>query len=425
MHDKVITVKKIIRADAYTIVCTFDYPKSLAKFFSDNQLTVTYNRKIDAVPNSILYIPLLANLVPAAWALGADVRVPEIDKNFMLSLEKIREALNAMYPHVAFSGNIVSNNISDTCSARGRDAAAVLFSGGVDSLASYILNQDKPVSLITVWGADVKLDDVEAWRLVKEDNEAFGRAFDRENLFIRANVREFLNERRLNSEFNADIGRWWGRVQHGLGFLGLCAPLSFSHGFETIFIPSSHTELFSEPWGSHPTIDNHVRWANVRCVHHAYELSRQQKVREIANYAKRSNPTLSIRACYTSSTGKNCSSCEKCSRTMVGLLIEGVDPNHHGFTLNSETLEKIQRNFSRGDWHLTANEVFMWKDIQRHYSSGVSNIPATYVFFFDWLMACDFHEFMLKSESNPVHRLKRVFQMLPAPIVLFSKKIVG
>lgn len=420
----IIVVREVKLTDEYTIECKLDYPHELRKFFTSDTFTASYNKDISAVPESILSISLLANLAPAAWALGADIHLQEVDGAFLKSLGEVKAALQAMYPAVTFSGEIVVEQVIDTPAPASSTRSAMLFSGGVDSTTSYILNKDANLSLVTVWGADIKLHQEDAWELVKQDNENFGKKNGRDNLFIKANLRGFLNEAALNEAFEKKVGLWWGNVQHGLGLIGLCAPVTFTQGLNTVYIPATHTDTFSQPWGSHPTIDNHVKWAGAKAVHHGYELSRQQKMAVIANYTREVDPALQIRACYSSTNGANCSRCEKCARTIAGLLVAGADPNRSGFNVSADTLAQAQDKFNRGTWKLADNEAFMWGDIKDGYFQKKTNVPTEYRFFFDWLAESDYSTFLQNSETNNLRKAKKLARkILPARVFSTLQKL--
>ncbi len=61
----------------------------------------------------------------------------------------------------------------------------------------------------------------------------------------------------------------------------------------------------------------------------------------IVEYAHRTGTYPKLRVCWITSGGKNCSQCEKCLRTLYGLMAEGEDPTHYGFDLSS--LDPVRR----------------------------------------------------------------------------------
>lgn len=406
---KDITVKNNNRVDVL-----FEYPKKLNNIFSEGLFFAEYNKNISDVPKSILVIPFLANVLPIAWITNSDIVVDEIDSDFFKSSETIKDSFKKMYPNTPFGGDIKYNRICEKGKINKISNPAILFSGGADSLTTYIRHKDENPYLVTVWGADIKLHQTSAWELVLNNINTFSNKYRNESLIIKSNLRSFINDAALNAKYNKEIVNWWGGVQHGYALLGLCAPLSFSLGFDKIYIPSTHTESFSAPWGSHPSIDNKVSWAETNVIHDGYELGRQDKIRVISNHIKKEAPDLLIRVCYSSSTGNNCGKCEKCNRTITGLMLEGIDPTNQGFPpLNSNY---VKEQFKHGNWNLSEDEVYMWENMQHAFSKNEKNIPQQYSSYFQWLKNSDFSKYWELSRSNKYRKLKVLSGYLPRPI---------
>ena len=342
------------------------------RFFSSEPFTVEYGVDISAVPESILTIPWLANACPVAWATGADVVVPELDREFGAALDRIQSAMREM--HSAFMtggevhGEAVVDPVADRFDANDRfDDSALLFSGGVDSLTSYVRHREKAPYLVSVHGADIDRDNLEAWRHNRTLVEDFAGSRGIEPLFVGADMHGFLDGQLLLAHYRQYLDdNWFTDVQHGLGLLGLCAPLSYVRGIGTVYIAATHTEEFNQPWGSHPKIDDEVAWSGATAVHDGYKLSRQEKIGVLADYIEREAPNLRIRSCHESATGGNCNDCEKCARTVVGLLLAGLDPTAHGYEVKPDTFRCIREEIEAGTWRLGHDERFMWEDLQSH-----------------------------------------------------------
>ena len=123
------------------LVCS----KNIQKYLMSNTLYIEYDENIDEVPTSILQIPAVSGIVTLAWLTGADVYVKELDAEYLKSLERIRTVMKDMYPEFPFSkiyvDKIVLNEFNN-------DGYGLLFSGGLDSVTSYIRHRDKKPSLI-------------------------------------------------------------------------------------------------------------------------------------------------------------------------------------------------------------------------------------------------------------------------------------
>jgi hypothetical protein len=85
----------------------------------------------------------------------------------------------------------------------------------------------------------------------------------------------------------------------------------------------------------------------------------------------------------------NCSSCEKCSRTIVGLILEGIDPRGLGFAVNQKTLELVRARLENGTHALQDHQVWLWKDIQRCIPSKLDHNLFGASEFFSWLSSFD------------------------------------
>ena len=64
------------------------------------------------VDKGILYVPIVSNIITAAWAVGADIYVEELDKTYLNSLNKIKGVFGKWYPQFSFSTNIYVERIS-------------------------------------------------------------------------------------------------------------------------------------------------------------------------------------------------------------------------------------------------------------------------------------------------------------------------
>jgi hypothetical protein len=85
-----LLIEDISLSDSYTCEVSFD--STFDYLFNDDTLRTTYTRDLSGVPDSILVIPALANLVPLAWARGADVYISELDRTFYYALHNLQAA---------------------------------------------------------------------------------------------------------------------------------------------------------------------------------------------------------------------------------------------------------------------------------------------------------------------------------------------
>jgi hypothetical protein len=444
-----LTVSTVEVADRRVTV-SFDCKGSIKKFFDYNKFIAEYDTSIEEIPEAILLIPFLATIAPIAWVNQAEVFVETVDKTFLFSLDHIRETLQKFYPHLKFAGKIQAEKIvSPHINTQTRRMA--LFSGGVDSWATYIRHQDENPILVSV--QDVRFAAPNSARasqyhdLMNVSSDYLKKAFGSvkpENRIIRSNLeyapRLFMLDMLLTSA-KVISGNWYQGVMHGLALAGLCAPLTYLEKVDKLYIASTHTADALIPWGSHPEIDNKIEWTGTRVEHDGYELSRQDKLFLIADYIMKKDSRLQICTCIDNLTrkrlnigvGKNCNQCEKCSRTILGLEIAGIDPNEHGFSTDAQTFMRMRENIEDGTWRFGDDERYMWIDLQKH-ASNAREIPHPEArILIEWLRKIDVKSLKSSTYRNKSlrHRFIRktrlfpLLMVLPYPILQLMRKFFG
>jgi hypothetical protein len=379
---------------------------------------------ISSIPESIANIPYLLNIAPVVWALNLRVRVQVIDRALLESLQVLRNALHEMYPDLSWSGEIVADNVV-TAANVSNVHTGVFFSGGLDSVFTTMRCIDSRPLLFTVRGADILLSDDIGWALVNEQIDAFAKTYGLSRFAIESNFKAFLNEHVLG-KLSKYMPSWWGGVQHGMGFAGLVAPASQKLDISTFYIASSHSTEFSTPWGSDPKIDNHIRYAGVTFVHDGYEFTRHAKVAALTKIVSDnflSTPRLHV--CYenTANAGKNCCKCEKCTRTITSLLVEGKDLVDYGFDVNIEKFAgRTIAAFKAKRFTFTDSTLFFWQDIQSSLSGKRTYADKNVSSYLTWLSEFDFPTYKDQSQLKR-KRLDPVVNLLRGtPLFAIAKR---
>lgn len=340
-----LVVKKIIKKNN-TVSVEFEYEGEWSKYLTSNLFYCKYDKNIESVPDSIAIIPFLCNILPVSWVFDLNIKLNELDKLFYESIPNIKKGYKEMYSTIDFNGTIEINKIVEN-REKNKDKYATLFSGGVDAFCTLLRHIDKRPDLITVFGADIKLEDKEGIDNVNDLNLNVAKDFNLNYEKIYTNFKEIFNYYNLTVEIQNMIdGEWWHEFQHGIGIIGLVAPLSYVNGYNTVYIASSYCENQKGQYtcASDPVIDNKLKYADVITIHDGYELNRQDKIKFICKMRKKLNmQQIKLRVCWESVGGKNCSYCEKCYRTMLGIIIEKENPNNYYFNYD----EKIRRNMIR------------------------------------------------------------------------------
>jgi hypothetical protein len=198
----------------------------------------------------------------------------------------------------------------------------------------------------------------------------------------------------------------------------MCAPLTAIRDIGKIYIASSVTkdqaEGLGRPWGSHPLIDNRIAWADVKCAHDGAEWSRQEKIRyAIKPHIDRTHHHPTLIVCNEAERGSvlNCGGCEKCSRTIVGLALEGIDPNRCGLKADDRTFGRIKRKLLLRPLRFTYLTSGMWKDLR-------SAIPDTIAYdmygskkFLEWLRTYEIPDDMDKDTTLSQRVLQKCLRL--------------
>lgn len=342
--------------------------------------TTEYSESVANVPYSIAVIPFVANVLPLIWLADGELVVEELDKSFYNSINEFKHGYANMYPMLYFKGKVTVNRIISNDIEKTNNAAA-FFSGGVDAFATLIAHMDEKPLLLTLWGADVNLNDTGGWENIKKHVEQTANAFCLENIFIRTNFREILNDKQLSSLIKHSGDTWWHGFQHGIGIISHAAPLVYTRRLAKVYIASSFTikEKGLVTCASDPSIDDHVKLCGSQVIHDQYEYARQDKIRHICEFVRKSGVSICLHVCWISSGGKNCCHCEKCYRTMFALFAEGADPIDYGFYYTTDDLKK---SYKRLKYQMS----FRFQAIQQRFLSNNNALSNQYI---KWIYTCD------------------------------------
>ena len=416
--------------DGPTIECEVTPPRRLRRFFTGEPFRVEYDVDVTGLPPEIATIPALAHVCPVAWANGVDVQVSTVDETFLNALEDVRDVLCRMYPSFIDGGEIHVEEVVDTRAGRSPtdfDESGLLFSGGIDSVASYVRHREEEPTLISVQGWVVSVEQDDRWEGAKSHIDTFAadRGLPVQN--VRSNMLSCLDMPMLQAHYKRYVdGAWYSSVGHGLGLVALCAPLSYELGLGTVHIASSHTAEFDQPWGSHPDIDEEVRWTHTAGNHDGYELSRQDKIELIAEYARSENRAFPIRTCVHEERGGNCNECEKCYRSMCGMVLAGLDPNRFGYEMDEQTFEQTRESLERKEFVMDDHTVFHWRDIQNHVRFDREFPVEGATDFFRWLSAVDI-DTISESATAPTHHkfVHAMARNVPYPVYASLYPVYG
>lgn len=407
-----------IRIAGGTIEYKYELSGSVSKYFRlDSPLYIEYSENMEGVPEGIAVIPFLTNILPIAWLCNTQIHVKEIDRNFFDSVREFKKGYEKMQPNIAFRGELIADKIVDY-QCHSSERTATFFSGGIDSHATLINRLDKKPDLITIWGADLSHDDVQGWQKVKAEVQAKADKFDLKTVFIKSGFRVFIKEGTLDRDFFGMLGEyWWYGIQHGIGIIGHAAPYAYVQRIKTVYIPATYisNDYNHIKCASRLDIDNKVRFGCSNVLHEGSENNRQNKIKMICQYCQRNNEQLFLRVCWESSGGGNCSHCEKCARSIMGIIAEHSDPRQFGFEINDQTMRYIRQQVKH-KWEI--KPITNWLIIQARFIADREQwIDDDNI---NWILTHDFE----KNNRSVRRRLRRITSRVSSKIPTSLKKVI-
>ena len=367
------------------ISCTYALEGEWSEvFYQDiNNFFTEYSIDISNVPESIAVIPFLANILPMAWVFDAEIYLPSIDRDFYESIPEFKKGYQDMYPMVDFGGSIIADKVVSN-TIEGQKGSAAFFSGGVDAFSTLTCHIDEKPTLITVWGADVKLDDVSGWNKVESHISETSKEFEIDYVTVKSSFREYFDEWKMSQKVEQSGDGWWHGFQHGVGIISHAAPVMYVLRKKNVYFASSFTiaDKGKVTCASDPTIDNYIHFCGSNVIHDGYEFTRQDKVHNITQFAEKSEKKIALRVCWESTGGSNCCDCEKCWRTILAVYAEGFNPKDFGFNYADfgELLRKIHRNHESLKWHRESRYAPIQKKLRENYT--VDKVEKELVWFY-------------------------------------------
>jgi hypothetical protein len=390
----------------------------LQQYFTTDTLFLDYIEDVTNVPISILVAPFVASIIPLMWATNTVMWVEEIDQTFYNSIHRVQEAYQRLYSHYPLKGNLIAARFTENCLNVRKDAM-LLFSGGLDANCSYVRIHDKKPLLLNIQGWYKKLSDTDiAADADIRDIGAFAKREGIDFTYAKSNfavlVREDLWTKNIRPKFGDS---WWHGFQHSMAFITIAMPLAYKHGIQHIYIASSVPMGEFCMCASHVTTDSEFRYAGVgRCIHDGSELARQDKVRVVVGYQRQSNKPYPMRVC--SFNDKNCCECEKCFRTVLGLVGEAADVNDFGFYTDKPLKEHWEDVMYRraGLMSFKSERVLHWPYIIPRMKANYDKMTAEQQEFVDWFLSFDFVK--AKREGLLRYYRKNFFSILKRKLKL-------
>ncbi|MEG1410484.1 MAG: hypothetical protein RR942_13470 [Romboutsia sp.] len=371
----------------------FSTSKGLEKYFNKpNNLFINYDVDISEIPKSILAIPFISIVLPIIWSTNSILWIEEVDRTYYDSIHNIKRAYQEMYPHFPLRGTVVPAKTIYNAYTVEREVIQ-LFTGGIDSSCTFIRNKDKNPILVNIYGwFDDKVKDNKVFDGDKKDIRLFSENQGNQCNFVGSNFCTFIKNNIFNKDFQKKIGEtlWFG-FQHSMAFISITIPLAYMYKCRNIFIASSNTLGYRKCNASDPTTDIEFKFATVGgVVHDGFELTRQDKSSVISRYQEESKEDYFLRVC--SFNDENCCECEKCFRTILGLVAEGSDIERFGFNISTDLKSHFKRVMEQ-KIHLMGLEMendIYWDEIKNRMMEEKYRLE--YKEFVEWFMNYDFIE---------------------------------
>lgn len=367
------------------------------------------------VPPSVLAVPFVCNVLPMIWLTDSELIVPDLDRDFWESCLPIRQAYEDLYPDAVFGGKISAGHLTkNTPVSQGR--RAVFFSGGIDSWCTLLRHVDESPDLISLWGSDIRYDNVEGWNCLYKQLHSSVQDLHLPHIVIRTAFRCVINEGALYQAFSKQLhDGWWHGIQHSIAIISHSAPCNYLRGVTMQYFAASFFPSSKVIGASYPTIDNQMYCCSSRTVHDSY-ITRLQKIHRIINYQKSHQYTPSIHVCWESPKGSNCCHCEKCYRTIMGFLVAEELPYDYGFPVEDVDLAALH-HFMVLYWSNHEGRHH-WKQLQSAFIENKSMLRTKpYYKDIKWIETFDF--------DHPERYWKRRLKRAVGYPRIFARKVKG
>ncbi|MBQ2407367.1 MAG: hypothetical protein II312_12010, partial [Lachnospiraceae bacterium] len=260
----------------------YDIEGEWKRYFAVNEeYYIEYDMNIEDIPDSVLSIPFIGNIVVMASLFGAQIQVKDIDKDFLESIPEFMEGYKNMYPELNIDySQVVSyeNVISNSCKKSSTNAM-LLFSGGVDAYSSLISHEEEKPLLVTICGADVSSDNENAWQKIIDNNNQTAENHGLPIVTIKSSFRKILRNDLLDEwSFSVAGDNWWYLFHHSVAMMTMTSPYAYTNDIAICYFASTYSVNTGGGYkiASDPSIDNYVKFCGCQIVHDGFEFSRHE-----------------------------------------------------------------------------------------------------------------------------------------------------
>ncbi len=364
---------------------TYRFESSLS-LFNRKEFYVLYDRDFPTPSAGILAVPFASVMISLSWMTGADLEIDVLDEAYERSLTAARAYFYKWFSKKwSFAGTVRVKRTEKNAGGASRDG--MLFSGGLDSLTTYIRHKDQKPLLFSFFGADIPLDQTEFVDACRQSFQEFAAHEGVELCCIESDLWTLFNHSRLRKW----VTNWWGEASHGMVMSAMTAPCSYKE-LGRLYIASSYPagEIFG--WGSCLELDSQLRWGSTLLEHDFTNTTRFEKTQYFKNFQEY-HPFLRVCLTWWKWTGEkmNCCVCEKCYRTICHLMLVGVDPANCNFAVSERTFDEIKYAIEKPHayYSFLTTGLWFWKEIRRMAREKKALDKYGSQKFFDWLAGYD------------------------------------
>lgn len=291
--------------------------------------------RTDRPPVTASANPFLATALLPAQRLGLPLRIEgAVSPRVLRGAERVQQVFSVWGRGAPIVPIEVERTEPSPASAGG---VAAFFTGGVDSFHTVETHRGEISHLVFVHGFDIKLQRTAFRAEVSRALRRSAAELGCELVEVETNLRGFGN-RQVR----------WAEDQHGAALAAVA--LYLEPRFRRIYVPSSYSDAFLFPSGSHPGLDRHWSSEALEIVHDDCGLTRFEKIEALAS----SEPALrALRVCWQfESEAYNCCRCVKCVWTMAYLRACGALERTKTFPLPLDLELLAQMPFMHADEHM-------------------------------------------------------------------------
>ncbi len=392
-----LELTEITRKNKYTVAYRFKATGDISSYFWRKHFIIEYEIPVTDIPDSILALPFVGAVFPAALVCRDNIHVPVIDRAFLDCFPNVVDGFRKQYsPLMDLACELSAEKTESAATPHSSPhQSAALFSGGVDSTSTYLAQRDDHPLLITIIGSDMEYGNKKKADLVRSYIDKFAELHHSTHSYVSTNMRRMIS--RIISEKIDKNFEFWTKFQYGPMQILLTAPLLWYYNIPVLYVPSNYWDRVPATSSSMPCTDDPYRWGNSRVVHHQYDMDRLQKCLFIDAEYRQLGFIYPVRTCFKQDLELNCSRCGKCIYSMLIFRLANADLEKYGYDYD----EKLLTDYYRDDiieqgYFFTISEMLQHtKPSTKHLSPGERRIH-------DKLISMPVPDEMEQTEFQPV-----------------------